>query len=212
MTPLFKFTNPQALIPHWQCNSAEKFILSAPTGWGKTQWLRQLALLRDGDVSQIEWKGQKVEPQTVSQFRSEWMYLSQQPYRSDQTVEDHLTIVLKYHAHRSKDFNKIWPEFSETLKSLGLQKVDLKKRKLKELSGGEIQIVNLVFAVLLSPLGLLLDEPTSALDRDLCLRAENWFFEKYTGALIWVSHDPTQVLRLQERGLKQIKRDSQLLN
>ncbi len=204
MSPLFKFTNPSAVISEWQCAPGEKFILDAPTGWGKTQWLRQLALLRDGDTSSIEWQGKRIEPHSVGEFRSQWMYLPQQPYRSEQTVEEHLSAVLKFHSHHSKELNHIIQETSQTLKTVGLEKVVLQKRKLKELSGGEIQILALVRSVLLSPQGLLLDEPTSALDYALCIKAEKWFFSRYLGALIWVTHDSSQVLRLKERGLREI--------
>ena len=203
MTPFYRFHNPKAIIPKWECHEGDRFTLTAPTGWGKTQWLRQLTLLRDGDESTVQWQGANVTPSMVNRFRAEWMYLPQQANRSSETIEEHLRNILKFQVHSSRKPEPFLEECQLILNKLGLGLL-VGKRVLKELSGGELQIVALVRGVLLGPKALLLDEPTSALDFDLCLKVEDWLFQRFLGAMIWVSHDQPQRERLRTRGLKEL--------
>jgi putative ABC transport system ATP-binding protein len=89
----------------------------------------------------------------------------------------------------------------DLLVSLG-RPPDLLGAESVSLSGGEVQSVLLVRALLLSPSVLLLDEVTSALDQDLAHRAEELIL-RWCGqgerAVVWVGHDPGSRSRIASR-------------
>jgi putative ABC transport system ATP-binding protein len=198
---LLRFQNPNARIPDWSCEAGERWVLAAPTGWGKSIWLRQLALLRDASSTKLEWRGEQVSPRLAASYRSQWLYLAQTSFRSHDTVTSHVNEILALRGiTEGASFRQ---DFAQSLSSLGLN-LDPSRRTLQELSGGELQVVSLVRAVLLSPEGILFDEPTAALDRDLTLKVEDWISSRYKGAFIWVSHSAEQVERWKSRGARPI--------
>jgi ABC-type iron transport system FetAB ATPase subunit len=204
MSAILEFSNPSSRISHWSCEPKERWLLTAPTGWGKSVWLKQLALLRDAESSEILWQGKRVLPADATLYRSRWISVSQNIFRSHETVSDHIDQVLKLKNHVARAHGEWEGWLRNAFFSIGLGGIDLKARTLHELSGGESQALALIRAVLLEPEGLFLDEPTSAMDRDLCLRIENWLSENFQGAWIWVTHDTTQADRLQTTGCKRV--------
>jgi len=198
------FHNSRARIPEWSCGAGERWLLSAPTGWGKTVWLHQLALLRDAGHSRVLWNGQIVTPHLVARYRRHWMYLPQTGFRAPETIRHHLDSVLSLHVNCGIDRAAFHAAFRSALAELGLERLEPERRLLADLSGGELQAASLVRAVLLGPEGLFLDEPTSAMDAELAQRVERWIGERYPGAWIWVSHDPMQTQRLREIGAKPV--------
>lgn len=198
------FFNPKSKIPQWKCEAKERWLLSAPTGWGKSIWLRQLALLRDANDTELTWNGKKVQCAEAPAFRRKWIYVSQASFRSNDVISDHLTHVFQLKAH-GREWTKDPEDFlKQALLELGIEKIDIRKRRLNEISGGESQAISLVRSVLLNPEGLLLDEPTSAMDRPLALKTEAWLNKNFSGAWVWVTHDPTQKERLLQSGAKLI--------
>ncbi len=198
MTPALRFFNPHARIPAWTCLPGERWVLVAPTGWGKSQWLRQLTLLRDASESRVEWNGRVVEARDAAQYRKQWIFLAQTSYRSSDTVVAHLKEVAGLRG--LSDVDAFVSHVRQALGDLGLGALDEKKRSLHELSGGELQVVSLLRTVLLSPEGIFLDEPTSAMDGALRLRTEAWLLQHFSGPFLWVSHDEEQVGRLLSTG------------
>jgi ABC-type iron transport system FetAB ATPase subunit len=200
MSPLLHFRNPSARIPEWSCEAGEKWILRAPTGWGKSQWLRQLALLKDADASELQWRGKPVTRAQAPLYRRHWLYVSQTPFRSPATVEEHLREVFSL-----TQVQDGMETFRRAMEELGLEKIDLQRRLLAELSGGELQALALIRSVSLRPEGLFLDEPTSAMDLTLRLKTETWLLAHYPGAWLWVSHDEGQVERLGKAGARMVE-------
>jgi putative ABC transport system ATP-binding protein len=77
----------------------------------------------------------------------------------------------------------------------------------RDLSGGEVQLLNLLRVLQLDPAILLLDEPTSALDAAATAMVEamvrNWSERKpEETATLWVTHDPAQAKRVGNRFLR----------
>lgn len=71
-----------------------------------------------------------------------------------------------------------------------------------ELSCGQAQRVSIAIAIALKPSVLLLDEPTSNLDSESIRRVENLIKHQSELAVIWVTHDPGQAIRLGSRILE----------
>jgi ABC-type iron transport system FetAB ATPase subunit len=65
------------------------------------------------------------------------------------------------------------------------------------MSGGEAQRVYLCMLLSLDPAILLLDEPTSACDEENAKSVERMITESGV-TIIWISHDPSQINRLEE--------------
>mmetsp|Transcript_13693 Transcript_13693/g.34476 ORF Transcript_13693/g.34476 Transcript_13693/m.34476 type:complete len:365 (+) Transcript_13693:471-1565(+) len=82
--------------------------------------------------------------------------------------------------------------------------------KWTSFSSGEAQraVICLALALPKIPLVLLLDEPTSACDPVSTIKIEEfvlWFCDEADCAVVWVSHDTSQVSRLINKGAEHIK-------
>lgn len=202
---MIEFRNAKARIPEWRCEKGERWLLSAPTGWGKTVWLKQVALLRDAGSSEVHWRGTRVTPETLALYRSQWMYVPQTGFRSTETVAQHLASVLALRTHTALAAPKFLADFRAALATMGLGHVDPERRTLQDVSGGELQAVSLVRSVLLAPEGLFLDEPTSAMDAALAQRVEAWIRDHHLGAWVWITHDAGQAQRLLQTGSRSLR-------
>ncbi len=202
MTPVLRFHNASSRIPIFECGASDRFILSAPTGWGKSIFLQQLALLRNADTTHLEVRGKPVDPSNVTEYRRKWIYVAQTSYRSYLSIEEHLNQVLALKVSSSLEKKAFHLAFQMHLEELGMGQLSQKNRKLSDFSGGERQVAALVRSVLLLPDGLFLDEPTSAMDPALSQRVEEWLVENFPGTWIWVTHDLGQADRLKAYGAR----------
>jgi putative ABC transport system ATP-binding protein len=168
------------------------------SGAGKTVLLRALAMLDPIDAGEILWNGQSVRGDAVPAYRKQVIYLHQRPALYEGSVEDNLRYPFTLKGHRSKAFDR--SRAVDLLAALGRDAGFLAKSS-RDLSGGEAQIVALIRAIQLEPSVLLLDEPTASLDpgtaKALEAMIDRWLSDK-TGerALVWVSHDREQTLRM----------------
>ena len=138
------------------CAAGELLALVGPSGAGKTSIVRMLAGLETPDTGRIcygrqEWfdSGNKTDlpPQ---QRRLGYVF-------QDHTLFPHLTVE-KNIAFAAREPGRV----DELLALFGIN--DLRRRKPKQISGGERQRVALDQALASDPQLLLLDEPFSALD------------------------------------------------
>ncbi len=168
----------------------ERLALSGPSGSGKTLLLRALALLDPVDEGEVLWQGRPVHRQRVTEFRSQVIYLHQRPAFFEEQVEAVLEAPFQLRAHLGRRFDR--EQVLAWLGQVGRDGAFLDK-PMRELSGGEMQIVALVRAMALEPSVLLLDEPTAALDESTGQAIERlvgaWAAECPNRGLVWVTHD-----------------------
>jgi len=177
----------------------QRLALLGPSGSGKTLLLRALAMLDTIDAGEIRWHGAIISGNQIPRFRSQVMFLPQQPALPEGTVEQILRQPFSLRVYQGRQFHR--QRIVEWLRSLGRSDTFLAKQH-HNLSGGEAQLTALLRSVQLDPDILLLDEPTAALDTETVEMVESlvatWLDQKsdqpYT--TVWVTHDHEQIQRV----------------
>lgn len=183
--------------------SQDRLALMGPSGGGKTLLLRALAMLDPLDDGQICWRGRAVRPAEVPDYRRQVMYLHQRPALFEGSVRENLRKPFTLRSHRTSQFDEA--RITSWLAELGRDAAFLDS-SVRDLSGGEAQLVALLRALQLDPAVLLLDEPTAALDPEAtrCIErlVARWHAEAPTSrAFVWVCHNVPQAQRMAERTL-----------
>jgi putative ABC transport system ATP-binding protein len=183
--------------------AGERIAITGPSGSGKSVFMRALALLDPLDGGEVRWRGRRIARATIPRFRRHVAYIRQRPALLDGTVEDNLRYPYTLHAYRDVRFDR---ERAAALASQAGRSADFLDRFANELSGGEAQIAALIRVLQLEPDVLLLDEPTASLDPESALAIEGlvraWFdASPQARAWLWVSHDPAQAARVNNRHL-----------
>lgn len=181
----------------------ERLAVVGASGSGKTLLLRALALLDPFDRGEVRWRDRPVRRDEIPAFRRQAVYLHQRPALLEETVEAALRRPFSLRSHRAGRFDR--DRVLHWLREFDRDDSFLKKR-VPDLSGGEIQITALLRAIQLDPALLLLDEPTAALDSRTTSTTEQlldrWVEESADArALVWVSHDAEQARRVARRKL-----------
>lgn len=167
----------------------ECVALSGPSGCGKTLLLRALADL-DPAEGRVELDGIDRNAIAAPEWRRQVGWLPAESSWWFSCVEDH--------------FSKDWKNNFQTLEHLGFAS-DVSSWDVERLSTGERQRLALFRLLLNEPKVLLLDEPTAALDVSNVWKVEEVIeaYRKTSGAaVVWVSHDPEQILRTADRHLQ----------
>lgn len=174
--------------------------VGGPSGIGKTLFLRALAALDPVDEGRILAGDVSVSGGAVPAYRARVVYVQQRPAVLPGTVADNLERPFALGQHRSKHFDRA--RAASLCAAFGMSD-DLLDASADGLSGGEMQIVALVRALLLEPQVLLLDEPTSSLDASRVQHVESvidsWMTEAPDRACLWVSHTEEQLERVVAR-------------
>jgi putative ABC transport system ATP-binding protein len=184
-------------------NFGDRLGILGLSGAGKTVLMRAIAMLDPLDAGSIQWRGHAVRGEAVPSYRKQVIYLHQRSALWDGSVEDNLRYPYTLKAYGGESFDR--EHAVELLRDSGRGPAFLAKSS-RDLSGGEAQIVALIRAVQLEPVVLLLDEPTASLDPDTARAVEGLLDRWLTArgperALVWVSHDWNQTLRVTRRRL-----------
>lgn len=178
------FSNISFSVKH-----GETLFIRGPSGVGKTLLLRSLAYLDPIDGG-LTLDGQTPDHLGAPKWRSFVTYVFQQRISFKGTPSEFYYTAQRFASQRGRPRR----DLPAIIHELGLEQAVL-NQPWSELSGGQAQRVQIAIAIALNPLFLLLDEPTSALDSESTRRVERTL--KSSGAaLIWVSHDPLQPVRV----------------
>ncbi len=186
-----------------ELRAGDRVGVAGRSGTGKTLLLRALAALDPVDEGRILSAGVAIADGRVPAYRARVVYVGQRPAVFAGTVESNLARPFALAQHKSKAFDRA--RAGELCAALGMGE-ELLAGSADRLSGGELQVVALVRALLLEPQVLLLDEPTASLDDARVVRAEAaidaWMAVASARACVWVSHTEKQIARVTARRIE----------
>jgi len=164
--------------------------LSGKSGIGKTQLLRAITDLIP-HTGMVSLDGVPSTAISAPTWRSRVTMIPAEPLWWYPCVGDHFSTDL-------------YPEsFEKRLDAVDFSK-DVLRWQVTRLSTGEKQRLALLRGLCNTPSVLLLDEPCSSLDNYHTALVENFiltYLQHNSISILWVSHDPEQLLRVAEREL-----------
>jgi len=185
-------------------NKGDMFLVSGPSGTGKSQLLRLLAGLSPVQGGSIylrgkNWNDEYVGSQAVA-WRKQIRYVTQTKVEIPGTPRQFIQKIQSFHSWKGDDVvsNNMMTQITHYVQQWGMVSACL-DQEWSVLSGGEAQRVLIGIALASQPKVLLFDESTSALDQDSKLAVEasvKAFVEKFQGSVLWVSHDEQQAERM----------------
>ncbi|HSM25173.1 MAG TPA: ABC transporter ATP-binding protein [Anaerolineaceae bacterium] len=204
-------------IEDFSINQGELLAVIGPNGAGKSTLILALSGLLPWDQGELHFQNQKINTKDLFSYRRKIGMVLQNPLLLDDSVENNITVGLRFRGVSKKESNqqaKLWME------RLGIE--HLAKRKARQLSGGEGQRVSLARAMVLKPDLLFLDEPFGALDAPTRTRLIEDFIELQKQEAIstfFVTHDQNEALWMGNRvavimdgKLRQIGRPDDIFN
>jgi tungstate transport system ATP-binding protein len=182
-------------VDHIQLSRGEVLCLLGSSGAGKSTLLRILGLLESPDEGVVSVDGAPAIPSDVAARRKISAALqSAVMFRGD--VETNVSYGLKV-----RGVSKDLPERVHAALSL-MEIEDLRKRSVREISGGEAQRVAIARAIAVDSEVVLLDEPLAQVDEprreSLALSLKRIMRDRGSGVL-WVTHDRTEALAIADR-------------
>ena len=158
-------------------------VLSGPSGAGKTLLLRAIADLDPHD-GQVYLDGRSSQSMSAVEWRRQLGFLTTESQWWYDSVGQHF---------QQLDHDQ-WQQLGFGADVAGWQ--------VSRLSTGERQRLALLRLLTNNPKTLLLDEPTASLDPDNTLLVEELvknYQSKTAAAVIWISHDPSQIDRVADQ-------------
>ncbi len=181
---------PALTLDHLTIKEAEILAVTGANGCGKTTLLLTMARLLPFQKGKILLRGQPLEEQDSLSHRRRIGLVFQDPLLLDMSVEENITLGLRFrHMPRAETARRV----DEWLEYLNIG--HLRKRPARKLSGGEAQRVNLARVLALRPELLLLDEPFRSLDaatRSRLLNDLKSILEQMHTTTLFVTHDPAE--------------------
>lgn len=183
VTELTKAFRDTMAVDHISCTLGNGvYGLLGINGAGKTTFMRMLCTLLLPDSGAIRWDGSDIFSMGGA-YRKLLGYLPQDfGYYPDFTIQDYLLYIASIKGLR--------PAYARKRAEMLLQQVglwDIRKRKMKKLSGGMKRRAGIAQAMLNDPQILILDEPTAGLDPRERIRFRNLISEIADKRLVLLS-------------------------
>ena len=175
----------------------EILTVVGPNGAGKSTLLLALARLLKPSQGEIIYGGKSLKQWNELEYRRKISFVFQSPLLMDMTVEQNVTLGLKFRG-TTKEETKV--RAAKWMKQLGVEA--LSKRRAGQISGGEAQRVSLARAFVLEPELLLLDEPFAALDppaRAKLLNELSILLKEDGRTAVFVTHNLNEAAQLSHR-------------
>lgn len=161
-------------------------LIKGDSGVGKTSILRLILGLVQPEQGIVVVDGKVLDKDNVWMLRGMMAYVSQDMSLGQGRVEAFIKEVFGFRRNRKLSYDR--SEVKNLLQYFGLGEAMLGSR-LEDLSGGELQRVAIVTALLLKRPIYLLDEITSALDQKMKEKVAEYFSQLQSTTLVVVSHD-----------------------
>ena len=174
-------------------------VLIGPNGSGKTTLLKIMGCIYRPQSGEVLVNGKdywQLSKQEQLRIRRRIVYVHEKPTLFRGTVLENLMFPLLIRGYSEKEAKN---RAEKILYALEIE--DLRNRRRKELSAGEIQLVAFARAIIVNPEYLLLDEPTNSLDLEKRKIVEDYIkrlVQKNTKVII-ASHDRLLAVSLAER-------------
>ena len=178
-------------------------LIKGDSGAGKTSILRLILGLTQPERGSVVVDGRILDKDNVWMLRGMMAYVSQDMSLGQGRVEAFIKEVFGFKRNRTLCYDR--SEAKKLLQHFGLGDVTLGSR-LEDLSGGELQRVAIITALMLKRPIYLLDEITSALDHRMKKKVAEYFANLKETTLIVASHDSVwhhqdfQTLELENNG------------
>jgi len=168
----------------------EKLSVTGKSGSGKTTLLKCLMGFVAPESGSVTVNGIGVSDSMTWKARRQLAWVPQSPPVIENTVEEFLKVQFSYRinsrlAFKQKEAQELFERFHLLPGVMGM--------RLADLSGGELQRVAIVSALLLDRNVILLDEPTSALDDKSKKAVCDYFMGLEHKTVVAVSHDKNGV-------------------
>lgn len=183
--------------PWLEVTEGETLALIGPNGAGKSTLLLVLAKLIEPDQGRLYFRDQQITKENTLVYRRKVGMVMQEPLLLDTTVEENVATGLRFRGISQPEIDK---RVAHWLDRLGI--ASLRRRRARELSGGEAQRTSLARAMALNPEILFLDEPFSAMDaptRERLLADFYGLLGETAMTTIFVTHDRDEALLLGDR-------------
>ena len=187
-----KSFNKQEVIKDFTFNMPKTGIVGimGESGSGKSTILNIISGLMkfDGDISFFGQRYSELSESDLDALRASDIGFVFQDFKlfEDETVEENILLAIDISKKDNKYLKK--RRVSDLLKIIGLE--NKRKRKVRELSGGEKQRIAIARALVNNPRVILADEPTGNLDNENSIMIMNLLLRVAESSLvILVSHD-----------------------
>jgi tungstate transport system ATP-binding protein len=175
----------------------EILALIGPNGAGKSTLLRVMGLLQQPSAGKIIFQGEEARRENALLMRRRMASVFQEPLLLNASVYENAALGLNL---RGLDRAEIRRRITPWLERLRI--AQLSTRRVRTLSGGELQRTSLARALALDPDLLLLDEPFSALDpttREPLLGDLQDILKQTGVTTVFVTHDRDEAFMLGSR-------------
>ena len=177
----------------WTLKTGEILGLIGQNGAGKSTTFKMILNLLKPDQGTITWNGKKIGDDTLNEIG---FLPEERGLYTDMTIEDQVIYFAELHGKDKKFVQENLPVWMERFDVKGTLKT-----KIKKLSKGNQQKVQLITTLIHEPKLIILDEPFSGLDpvnSDL-LQDAVVQLKKDGAAIIFSSHDMNNVEKLSDK-------------